>query len=401
MSSTDAKTSIRRIIALIFSTSFLILLSSDMQIPTLSLFSVEVGASLLQVGLIASVGSIVRLACRVPIGLLSDRYGRRPLVHFGAICTALSLFLLYASASPFQIMGSMAVNALATTTIFTVGMTMAAEIYRTPTGTGVTVFALASSLANFIAPVLCSVLLVTMPIRATYFVGGLIGITGAACSILLPKRGSVRSSFDIGKSVGNLFRNKAVQLISFLQIPFTISWTAIFTYFPLQASTEMALPPSEIALLVSMYSLGMMFIRIPLPRIFERINETKLITFAFLDYTVVMFVIPLVKDPAALAILIGIAGIAHGIMFPAMALHISSNADRRDLGLANAVYGGSGDAIGIVAPIALSTIIALWGYNLFYYTVFLSNLAAVALMILIIVRSKRQKKEATSIIAAT
>ncbi|MFH0848198.1 MAG: MFS transporter [archaeon] len=395
MSDSDGNVSTKRIIALVFLASFLILLSSDVQIPTASLFSAEAGASLLQVGLIASVGSVVRLVFRMPIGLLSDRYGRRPLILFSAICTTSSLFLLYASASPLQIMGSMAVNALGTTITFTIGMTMAAEVYPKRAETGISVFAFASSLASFLAPILCSVLLVRMPIRVTYLVGGLIGITGIVSSVLLPKKRGVRSSFDISKSLGSIFRNKAVQLVSFLQIPFAISWTTIFTYFPLQASTEMGLLSSEIALLLSMFSLGMMVIRIPLPRLFGRVSETKLITLAFLDYALVMFTIPLVKESAVLAILIGAAGMAHGIMFPAMTLHISSNAERMDLGLANAVYGGSGDAVGIVAPIALSAVITLWGYIMFYYVVFSLNLIALTLMILIIVRSARQQKGVT------
>jgi MFS family permease len=144
-----------------------------------------------------------------------------------------------------------------------------------------------------------------------------------------------------------------------------------------------------------MFSLGMMAIRIPLPKLLGRVSEMKLITLAFLDYALVMFTIPLVKDSGVLAILIGAAGMAHGIMFPAMTLHISSSAEREDWGLANAVYGGSGDAVGIVAPIALGAIITLWGYVMFYYAVFLLNLIALALMTLIIVRSARQRNGVT------
>lgn len=383
----DAGPSTKRYVALLFLVSFFSLFATNTPTPTISLFAVELGASVIQVGLVASIGAMVRLASRMPIGLLSDRFGRRPLIRLGAVCAVSSLFMLYASASLPQVMGSLVFTALGFTAVFTVGMTMAAEIHRTPSGAGITIFALASSLAMFVAPMVSSALLVESPIRMTYLVGGIVGTMGVAFSALLPRTRSVRSSLQIGKSLGGVFRNKRVQLVCVLQVAFTLSFTSIFTYFPLLASEEIGLPPSQIALLVSMYSLGMLSIRIPLPRIYEVLDERKLMTIAFLDYTLVMFVMPYTKSPVVLAGLIGVAGLAHGIVFPSMALHVSLSADRQDLGLANAMYGGVGDVIGVVTPVAMSSIIELMGYGALYQTVFVFNLASVLLMIMILVRS--------------
>ncbi len=392
MTTKEAGASIRRDLALIFTTSFFTLLAYNMQTPTLSLFAVELGATLFQVGLISSVGAVVRLISRIPIGLLSDRFGRRPLFRFGVVCPVISLLLLYLSGSPSQIMGSLILNALGLTIAFTVAVAMAVETYHSPSGTGITIFALASSISGFIAPVICSALLITMPIRFTYLVGAIIGSIAIACSIALPSRRGVRSSFDIGKSLKNVIGERAIQLVSLLQISFTVSQVAIFTYFPLKASFEMGLSPSEITLLVSMYNLGMTLIRFPLPRIFERVSERKLIALAFLDYTLAMLAIPSAKSSIVLAVLICIAGIAHGIMFPAMSLYVSNSADKRDLGLANAVFGFAGDAVGIVAPIVLSFIIVLLGYDGLYYVVSVFDLAAALLMIILISRHRNGLK---------
>jgi hypothetical protein len=66
LNSIDARRLVGRKIAFLFSASFLILLAFNMQSPTSPLFAVESGASLIQIGMIVSVGFLVRFLSRVP-----------------------------------------------------------------------------------------------------------------------------------------------------------------------------------------------------------------------------------------------------------------------------------------------------------------------------------------------
>lgn len=380
LSDVEAKRSANRNVLLFFFTSFLIVVAFNMQSPTLSLFAAESGASLIQIGMIISVGFVVRLITRVPIGLLSDRFGRKFLFCFGAICVASSLFILYLSASPSHIAVGQVVTALAFTTIYSVGMTMAEEMYRNSSGTGVAAFAVACSIAGLSAPLVCSMLLLTMPIRMTYLIAGIMGLAGIVFSTLLPKGHSVRKSLEVAQSLRSVLRNRGVQFVSLVQVFAALSDIAIGTYFPLLASTEMGLSASMIALLVSLYPLGMVLIRIPLPKIFGRVGPTKLLTFALATYMMAMVAMPLVKTLALLAVFICIAGFAHGTIWPSASLLLSHAVHSKDLGLANAVYGGTADAIGIAAPVVLSSIIELMGYSALYYTAFLFDLVGLLMI---------------------
>jgi len=383
LSNVEAKSSPSRKFALLFSASFLIVLALSMQFPTFPLFAAESGATLIQIGMMVSIGFMVRFVSRVPIGLFSDRFGRKRLFSFGAICVASSFLVLYLSVSLLHITASQIFTALAFTTIFPIGMTIAAEMSHDSSGTGFAAFASASSVAGLGAPLVCSALLLSMPIRATYLVAGIIGLAGVALSVLLPKGHTVRRSFEVCASLQNVFANREVQLVSTVQVFAALSDIAISTYFPLRASSEIGLSPSMIALLVSLYPLGMTLIRVLLPRIFGRMTATRLLTVALAAYMISMLTIPLATELSLLALFIGIAGVAHGMIWPAASLHLSHSVDRRDLGLANAVYGGVGDVVGMTAPVALSSIIAAMGYSALYYTAFLFDLAGVVLMVFV------------------
>jgi MFS family permease len=333
--------------------------------------------------MIVSIGFMARFVSRVPIGLFSDRFSRKRLFSFGAICVASSFLVLYLSVSLLHITASQVLTALAFTTVFPIGMTIAAEMSQDSSGTGVAAFASASSAAGLAAPLVCSVLLLSMPIRATYLVAALIGLAGVASSVLLPKGHTVRKSFEVRSSLQNVFANREVQLVSSVQVFAALSDIAISTYFPLRASSEIGLSPSMIALLMSLFPLGMTLIRILLPRIFGRITAPKLLTVALAVYMISMLTIPLATEASLLALFIGVGGVAHGMIWPSASLHLSHSVDRRDLGLANAVYGGVGDMVGIAAPVALSSIIASMGYSALYYTAFLFDLAGVVLMVFV------------------
>ena len=379
-------------IVLLFLSSFLAILALGMQTPTLSLFAVELGSSIVEVGLIVSVGFAVRLVLRVPIGLLSDRFGRKDPFCFGIGCITISLFTLHASSTPLHIMISQFACALAFTTIYSIGITMAQEAYPSSPRTGVAAFTLASGIAGVGAPLLCSALLVTLPIRTTYFIGGIIGAAGFACSLLVPRKGGVRESLEPRRSLQSVISNKGVQLVCAIQVLSILSETSITTYLPLRASIEMGLSASTIALLMSAYSIGMVFIRIPASKIFKRLSATKLLTIALLVFTISVAAIPSATEPFLLMVLVAMAGVAHGMIWPVASIHLSSSVGSKDLGLANAIYGATGDAVGVSAPIPLSSIVGFMGYSALYYTVFLFDLIGVVPLVMILMRSSLRQK---------
>ncbi len=71
----------------------LVILGSGLATPMLPLFARELGASTLEVGLINASYFAVRIFVELPVGILSDRVGRRRMIVLGIFVSALGSFL--------------------------------------------------------------------------------------------------------------------------------------------------------------------------------------------------------------------------------------------------------------------------------------------------------------------
>lgn len=83
-----------RKLAILFLTVFMDLLGFGLVIPILPIYSVELGASAFEVGLIMAVYSLMNFVFSPFWGSLSDRHGRRPVIAGTVFITAMGFLLL-------------------------------------------------------------------------------------------------------------------------------------------------------------------------------------------------------------------------------------------------------------------------------------------------------------------
>jgi predicted MFS family arabinose efflux permease len=196
----------------------------------------------------------------------------------------------------------------------------------------------------------------------------LIGLGGILCSIPLATLPSLRKAFDIRGSLKSLLKDKRVQFVATMEAFFSLAFNSIFVFFPLYLSEEFQLTSAEISFLLTMYSLAMLTVRLPLPRILRRIEEKTIICLGFVDFALVLMILPFSNTFVHFSALMLAAGTAHGLLFPSMAL-VVSRSSRLDLGLANSLYLCAGDVVSIVAPIGIALLIEASGYGSFYMVV--------------------------------
>jgi MFS transporter, DHA1 family, multidrug resistance protein len=80
-------------------------LGSYMRIPVVPLYARSLGANTFQVGMINSSFLLMAALLSLPLGILSDRLGRKLLILAGLVLSACSSFLLVLSTSAIQMMG--------------------------------------------------------------------------------------------------------------------------------------------------------------------------------------------------------------------------------------------------------------------------------------------------------
>ncbi|MHC1730059.1 MAG: MFS transporter [Syntrophobacteraceae bacterium] len=76
-----------------------------MRIPVLPLFARSLGADTLQIGIITSAFMLSAALLCLPLGIMSDRFGRKRLILAGLMVSAISSVLLGFCSSPWQMMG--------------------------------------------------------------------------------------------------------------------------------------------------------------------------------------------------------------------------------------------------------------------------------------------------------
>jgi MFS family permease len=85
--------------------AFACYVGSYMRIPVVPLFAQTLGATTVEVGLINSLFLLTAGLLSFPLGILSDRWGRKPLILWGLSLSCLTALLLYVSQTPGQLMG--------------------------------------------------------------------------------------------------------------------------------------------------------------------------------------------------------------------------------------------------------------------------------------------------------
>jgi MFS family permease len=77
-------------------------LGSHMRLPVVPLFALSLGAGTVEVGFINAAFLLMAGLLSLPLGILSDRLGRKRLASFGLLVLSATSFLLYFSTSPMQ-----------------------------------------------------------------------------------------------------------------------------------------------------------------------------------------------------------------------------------------------------------------------------------------------------------
>ena len=78
-------------------------LGSNMRLPVVPLYAKSVGADTVQIGIINSAFLLMAGILSLPLGILSDRFGRKLFASLGLVVLTVTSFLLYFSRTPMQL----------------------------------------------------------------------------------------------------------------------------------------------------------------------------------------------------------------------------------------------------------------------------------------------------------
>lgn len=202
-------------------------------LPTLPLFIKELGGNEAQIGLIAGAFMLSAVVCRPVVGVLLDRFGRRPFIVWGLIFFALAMYM-------YDWIGGIAVLlwirivhgvswAVSTTALFTAATDM---IPSTRRGEGMGWFSTAMTLAMAVGPIIG--IWLTQNMSYTILFLSAAGLSVAALLLALGAKIPFRPQKKTTRIV--LFENSVLPVTASVFF-LTIAYGGITTFVPMLASS--------------------------------------------------------------------------------------------------------------------------------------------------------------------
>ena len=348
--------------------SFALLSLISLVIP---LYLVELGTSLVEIGLVIASRSLVMMFLAVPFGIISDRKGRNNLVLLGLLTLTGAAFLLIFATTSLHILAAFMVFGVGWSAFEpSISALVMDESDHTRIARSYGTFATFLQGGFSLGPVLAGVLMMTFGIKLTFLVAA---VTAAASSLMwwvMMKKTKWRPTTKMNArpkvlSVFKQFRKNTLVLVG---------WAAVFPSFILIGSFEGFVPvyartvgmsPLIIGALFSVSFVVGMATRIPLGALLDRTkHKVYLIAGGLASAAVMMAIIPFFTDPAILVVIFSLTAIARAMpnVGGNSLIGLGTTTDNR--GAANGVTGICRNLGLAIGPMLLGVVASAQGFQI-------------------------------------
>lgn len=334
--------------------------------PTFPLRARALGLDLATIGWLPASSSFVSLCLALPIGLLSDRVGRRRVMVGGIAGFALGMCCVgVAHGLPLLLAGCLLFGASGPAT-FQIGAallgdvtapgqrTLAFGLYTTAMGTGFT-----------IGPIIGGQVTEHAGTGIAFIAGAAIAVAGGALALLTlprPRPDAANASAGRGlRGILNLARRPDLALACLGTL--LMSWTfngAVSTFFPLYGDA-LGLSAATIGALFALRALVSAFGRLPNGMLARAVGNQAVMLAALVLDALAMLALAVVHQTWLLAVLLVCEGLAFGAYLVAGQTFVADRTTAENRGTAVGLYGMAGSIGGTAAPAGLGAVAARWG----------------------------------------
>ena len=352
--------------------------------PILSVYAQSLGASFTTVGVVVGAYGFVQMWLRIPLGIWSDRLGRRlPFLYAGHFFNLVGCLGLAMAPIPMYLVifrGVLGISA-ATWVAFTVLFASYFPANQSPRAMGVitaingisliTVNGLGGQIAQM------------WGMGATFYAGAVLAAIGLIATVPIKEHRTHREPPTF-RQIWRIITHPALMLVaSITALNHYAFWATTFGFVPVYAAD---LGASKLTLgIIGVAALVPYTLTAPMNHRFAaRLGENRAVFIGILVMAVTMFVVPLINNIPLLAISQGASGFGRGLVYPllmGLSIREISGEDRATaMGVYQAVYA-IGMFLGPTTAGAVADAVGLSGAFIIAGAV--SAIAAVAALILL------------------
>jgi MFS family permease len=302
--------------------AFLFGLSRHTTKPIFTLYILDMGASLVQVGLILSVQSILMMVMRIPLMMISNRVGHNRMFLFSFFVQATASILYAIAPNPswlyiipfYQILASGSFNQLAMSTVSNMAP-------ATRQGDALGRYMTFMSLGMFVGPVITGSLINHISYRQLFMVTAIFPAIGLGLFLKFkPKEihAPPKEEESPKKGLGTIavlkviLRDRNVLILTFIRAAYSMSNTVFTSLFAVFAVQDLGFTPALAALLFSVVGFSNAFIKFPAGRMADTLGPRKVLLATFSTLILVYLSISYVRGIAPIIVLLVLFGACWG-----------------------------------------------------------------------------------------
>lgn len=316
---------------------------------TVSLMSLNLGASQFMVGVIVALYSLLPMFLGLYAGKLTDRMGVRLPIIFGSTGIALGLAIPgFFPSLPALFVSAAAIGAAHIFYNVSIQNAIGLMSPKDERARNFSNFAMMMSISGFLGPLVSGVLIDSFGHAKTYLCLMLGPLTGVAIMLALPKfAAEIRGSSGDGKAKGGedegikltgfgLLGNKPLRRVIVMSGVLMTALDLLHFYMPIYGHS-IGLSASKIGMIMAAFSAAAFVVRVWMPDIVKRFGEHRVLTFALGMAAVTYLIIPWVTSVPLLMMITFTLGLGMGCGQPLIMMMIYNRAPE----------GQSGEALGL------------------------------------------------------
>ncbi len=387
--------SVIRDVLSIYIPAFFVMTGMSIVSPILSLYAKSFDVSYTLATLAISIYAIGRLCTNLPVGLLGDRIGRRPVLLTGTLILTVSAFLCAHAGSFWELVLYRLLQGVGSSMWQTMRATMLQDILRPEErGRILGYFQAFLLIGSSAGPTIGGVIAETWGIRAPFYAYGLGSLACLVLSYFLIAEPTRVSPFltdqpghAVGYSwsmVGRLLRNTNFGAACIATFTIFFMRTGLrSTLIPLYGDGELHLSTAEIGYAVSFSTFTNLFITIPIGYALDRLGRKAVLVPSLLASALVAALFPFTTDFPHLAAVCVLLGLSTGGGGQAPLALASDATMHEPHGLSMGLYRVFGDIGFIFGPLMVGAIADAAGLRAPFYAIALLIFAATILVQLV------------------
>ncbi|MCA9834466.1 MAG: MFS transporter [Thermomicrobiales bacterium] len=340
---------------------------------TFSLYAENLGASVVFIGVLASINGLTGLLVSVPMGILSDRVGRVKILTLGLGSFSLAMFLMAIAPSPAFLIPGRFLLGIAMIGSFLIAAAHLGDIVSSAErGLAFGLLTTSMGLGFAVGPLLGGIVADHGGLSSAYLLAAGVGVFALVIIQGVLRRG------PHGQSVGGRAR---VPLRESLQVGRQWSLVAIgigniltaiafggavATIFPLRADA-LGFSAAAIGSMFSFRAIASTFIRLPSGALTTVIGTRGVVLGALVLEMMAVAGLGMTADERLLVVFLVIEGVGFGAFLASAQAYITDNTEAATRGAAIGIYSMTGGIGNTIAPILLGAIGAAMGLATVFY----------------------------------